>query len=444
MATHARKPAPKRPPDRAIQKDGLFTGTLQGGPARSQRAHALAEELLARGNLFVQKHVWEEAANEYRKAIQMEPGYAEASNNLGLSLYYMKKYKEAVENLQAALHSFPGWYIAEANLGMTLAKLNRNEEAAQHYERSLTVKEQPAVWLSLGDIYAVLGKLEKSLEAYEKAIAGNPRYGMAYHRVGMLQARRNKVDDAETALNKAVEIDPANTEAWGVLGAIAARKGNLTKARNLFAKVEKVEKVPAPAQRGLRRLEVARQGLDKAFAEWQASMPEPAKLALCYYNLGLAQIKAGDQAAAKRSFQQAAEADTLWVEPLAWFGFFSALDGDAAGARKQWESALKLNQEHGLLWEQLGYLAVAMGLQKDGETHFAEAIKLGRRVPNEHIYPDQSARPPAISAQTTTIVTTPEEEGAPAASGGEEEVEDELEEVPDEEAASQKDQKSEE
>jgi tetratricopeptide (TPR) repeat protein len=230
----------------------------------------------------------------------------------------------------------------------------------------------------------------------------------------MLQARRNQIDEAETALEKAVELDADNHEGWAVLGAIAARKGNLSKARGLFAKVEALEKVPAPAQRGLNRMQIFGKGIEKAFAEWKAGMPAPSPLAQCYYNLGLALLKADNQGAARNAFQQAAAADTEWFEPLVWFGFFAALDGDALSARKQWESALKLHSDNGMVWEQLGYLAVAMGLQKDSETNFAEAAKNGRTIPQEHIFPDKSVAKvppqPNLSKQDTTSVPKPKPE----------------------------------
>ncbi|MGD0092885.1 MAG: tetratricopeptide repeat protein [Planctomycetota bacterium] len=387
MALPVRRP-PKMP-ERGIQKDGLFAGTAQSGPARRQRAQVLAEELLDRGCLYIQKQVWEEAAAEFRKAIQMEPEYPEAFSNLGLCLIYLKKYNESIEALREAVRLFPGWYIAEANLGLACALSGRNEDAAKHYERSLTGKDQPAVWLALGDACAALGKLDRAVEAFNKALAGNPRYSLAYQHLGMLYARLGNLDGSATALTKAVEIDPNQTEALALLGAIAARNGQFAKARGFFEKAASSEKVPLAAQRGARRLAVFREGLEKAFGEWKAGMPEPPPLAMCYYNLGLAQLKAGDQAAAKESFRQASVLDPKWVEPLLWFGFFAALDGEAIDARRQWEAVRKLKPDNGLVRELLGYLAVAMNLQQEGEAHFAEAAKLGRTVPRAHIFPDQ-------------------------------------------------------
>jgi superkiller protein 3 len=414
MAKHPHRPL-KSPPEEGIQKEGLFTGTAQSGAARKQRAHALAEELLARGCLFIKKQVWDEAASEFRKALQMEANYPEALNNLGLCLLYLKKNDESIEALKQAVRLFPGWHIAEANLALSLAASGRHGEAAEHYEKSLTIKEQPAVWLSLGDVYVALGKLDQAKEAYEKALAGNPRSSIACQRLGALHARRGKFEECEAELRKAVELDPQNVEAWALLGAVAARKGQFTRARSCFDEAAHAEKLPPAAQRGAHRLEIFRAGLEKALAEWKGSVPEPPPLAVCCYNLGLAQLKAGNRTAAKDAFRQAAELNPGWPELLIWCASFEALDGNALAARKQLEAARELKPDDGRIQELLGYIGVAMGLQKEVEAHFAEAAKLGRTIPREHIFPDQ---PPAPAPAQAAEKAAPTPAAAPAQAEG--------------------------
>jgi tetratricopeptide (TPR) repeat protein len=386
---------PKKPmkTQSEIQKNGIFTGTAQAGPARPKRAHALAEELLARGCVYIQKQVWDEAAREFRKAIKMEPDYAEAYNNLGLCMLYANKAEEALEALQQALDLFPGWAIAEANLGLAFQRCGQMDDAIACYEKSvLKNRKQPSVFLALGDAYAAVGKIDKALDSYDNAIGLAPKYDMAYYRIGMLQARRNNIDEAEVALLKAVELEPDNVEAVAVLGAISARKGNLNMARDYFSQVMELEKVPAPAQRGMNRLQIFRKGLRNAFNEWKAGMPETQPLAVCYYNLGLAHLTANNAGEAKEAFRNASDADPNWALPPIWFGFFAALDGDAMAARKYWDNALKLEPDNAMLREQLGYLAIAMGLQKEADAHFKEALRLGRDIPQEDMQPDAGSR----------------------------------------------------
>jgi tetratricopeptide (TPR) repeat protein len=371
---------------------GVFMGTAQAGTARNKRAHALAEELLARGNMFIQSQVWDEAAREFRKAIKMEPDYAEALNNLGLCLLYAGKPEEAAEALSDALRAFPGWQLAEANLGLAYARMQHHQEAADYYKKALDKKpQQPTVWMAIGDEYAAVGKVNEALEAYKKAIEQSAKYDLAYVRLGMLHARRNKIDEARAALAKAVEIEPDNPDAMAVLGAIAARQGDLNLARSYFEKVKDLEAPPPPAVRGLHRLGVFQSGIVRGFDEWKKQAPESPPLALCFYNLGLAQVVAGNQAGAKDAFGHAAELKPDWAEPLIWFGFFAALDGDALNARKYFDNAAKLQPRHGLLIEELAYVSVAMGLQKEADGLFEKALNMGREIPEDDLRPEAYA-----------------------------------------------------
>ena len=392
MAIKTRRPMMKKAPGE-IQKAGLFTGIAQNGPARKKRAHALAEELVARGCMYLTSQVWDEAAREFRKAIKMEEDYAEAYNNLGLAMLYANKPSEAVEALETALQLFPNWHIAEVNLALALSRVNRLEESCEFYRKALQAKNaQPAVWLALGDALATLNKTDEALEAFNHAVQLNPKYDIAFHRIGMIHARRNNIEEAQASLAKALAIDPQNVDAAAVLGAISARQGDLNAARDYFAQVQDVDPMPIVAKRGMNRLQVFRNGLRLAFDEWKQGMPQPPTLAVCYYNLGLAHLLAGNDPEAKMAFQQAADLQPDWAEPVIWFGFFAALSGDANAARKYWDNGAKLEPENGMLREQLGYLAIAMGLQKEADGHFDAALNLGREIPEEDLKPDASVQ----------------------------------------------------
>jgi hypothetical protein len=92
------------------------------------------------------------------------------------------------------------------------------------------------------------------------------------------------------------------------------------------------------------------------------------------------------------AFQLGADLQPDWAEPIIWFGFFAALTGDATAARKYWDNAVKLEPENGMLREQLGYLAIAMGLQKEADGHFDAALNLGREIPEEDLKPDANVQ----------------------------------------------------
>ncbi len=369
-----------------VHATGTFPGTAQSGPARRARAHVLAEELLARGCEYLQRSVWDEARKEFEKALQMEPDYAEAFNNLGLTLIYQGQIDEAIEALRQANASFPEWPVAMANLGLAYQRAGRNEDAAQWYEKAVAKnKAQPAVWLSLGDTYAAINRLDKAMQCYEMVLTIVPKHAMAFSRVGMLMARRSQLDEAARLLSQSLEIEPDNVDAVAVLGAIACRQGEFRAAREYFGQLAGAPKMPAPAQRGLERLQNCQTGVEKAFTEWKAQMPATRDIAEIYYELGVAHVKDGNNNMAKVAFQHASEARPNWAAPMIWFAFFSALDGDAATATKYWQDVARIDLANVLASEQLGYLAIGMGMPKEAEPHFAAARALGREIPPDAI-----------------------------------------------------------
>jgi len=362
---------------------GAFSGIAQDGPARKTRPLALAEELVTRGCSFIEKGIWDEAEKEFRKALKMAADYPEAYNNLGLALLYDGRPAEACEALQEAVRRFPGWHAAEANLALALQQLDRNEEAVNYFRASLAHKtQQPQVYLSLGDALTALGKLDEALAAYNNALDNLPNYALAHLRRGATYARRGKINEAEQALTRANQLDSSNPEANALLGAIAARRGNLKAAKDWFAHVTS-DPAPVAAERGRKRITLLETSAKKGLEALKAAHPAPRPLAECYFDLALALIKAGNDNEALGMFQRAAQHNPEAAAPQLFIAYFSALQGNASAAKVAFDGALALEPENGAVVEQLGYVALGMGMTKEAEAQFKKAQAMGRTLPAE-------------------------------------------------------------
>ena len=81
----------------------------------------------------LQENGWiEEAAAEYRKAIELDPKYAAAHNNLGLVLYAQGKREEATAEYRKAIELDPKFALARKNLGSLLLNQGKFAEAKEH------------------------------------------------------------------------------------------------------------------------------------------------------------------------------------------------------------------------------------------------------------------------------------------------------------------------
>ena len=360
---------------------GAFSGMGQDGPARKSRPLALAEELVTRGCSFIEKGVWDEAEREFRKALKMAPDYPEAYSNLGLALLYDGRPAEAHEALQMALKQFPNWHCAEANLGLACQQLDQHDEAVNYFRQSLNHKlQQPQVSLSLGDSLNALGRPDEAIASYQKALDQVPNYALAHSRIGTIHARRGRMTEAETALSRAIQLDPLNVEACALMGAIAARRGNFRQAKEWFSK-SSIDPIPTATQRGTQRIAIFETAARKGFDNWKAAQPAVKPLAKCYYDLGLALIAEGNESEAQGMFQRTTQLDPQWAEPQLFLAFVAALEGNAALAKGAFENVANLEPRNGVVPEQLGYLALGMGMVKEADAQFKKAQALGRDVP---------------------------------------------------------------
>jgi tetratricopeptide (TPR) repeat protein len=92
----------------------------------------LALDLFRRGML-------EEAAEEYRQALAVNPNYADLHNQLGVTLYAAGRDEEAITEFVAALAINPRYIEARLNHGLALQRLGRKSDARTAFEEVLKI-----------------------------------------------------------------------------------------------------------------------------------------------------------------------------------------------------------------------------------------------------------------------------------------------------------------
>jgi len=108
----------------------------------------LALDLFRRG-------MHDEAANEYRQALAIKPGYADLRNQLGVTLYAGGRDEEAVAEFAQAVSINPKYIEAHLNHGLALARLGRTEEARAAYDAALAL--DPANTVAQENLAALRG-----------------------------------------------------------------------------------------------------------------------------------------------------------------------------------------------------------------------------------------------------------------------------------------------
>jgi len=199
---------------------------------------------------YLDKKDYENAALEFRKAIEIRPSNLASLSNLGLALTNLGKNEEAIQYCLAALKLKPGHPNTLVNLGAALINAGRPAEAAPYLTAVLDSDSQipPDTRLNahynLGVAFDKLGKFEQGIVEFTEVLRLDPKFPDACRRLarahvnrGIVLATANRLDEAIDHLRKALTLKPDLFNARFNLANALLLQGNFPKAAALFAEV---------------------------------------------------------------------------------------------------------------------------------------------------------------------------------------------------------------
>jgi tetratricopeptide (TPR) repeat protein len=204
--------------------------------------HAVAvtkNNYLAYNNLgfFLENHgKTDEALDDYRKSVEINPFYEDARNNLGHLLRAAGKYDEALIHLQEALRIKPGLVEAHNNLGNLLGDLGRRDEAIAQYELALQYDSNNAdAHNNLGVSRAMQGRLDEAEKLLKQAVRLNPADVGAHGNLGNVLALEHKPDEALGEYELALKLNPGDAQTHYNLGNVLLEKSKWSEAADQYA-----------------------------------------------------------------------------------------------------------------------------------------------------------------------------------------------------------------
>ena len=198
----------------------LYTVTLDRNPECVLAHNNLGMLLARRGNSSA-------AILHFRQALESNPNYAEAEDNLGGELAKLAGHElEAVAHFEAAVRLRPDFLLAHINLANELALIRgRWEEAERHFLRALELK--PNYAKTHNDFAIALaqqpGRHAESLAHYEAALRIDLHYaGARANYAYELSRDPGRVQEALDHYAAALASDPAQAEAQNNLANLLA------------------------------------------------------------------------------------------------------------------------------------------------------------------------------------------------------------------------------
>ncbi|MEO5356019.1 MAG: tetratricopeptide repeat protein [Nitrospirae bacterium YQR-1] len=140
------------------------------------------------GNIYLRNGDVAGAFKEFSEALRLKPDYAEARNNLG-NAYIAKKDMDAARvEYENALKIKPDYVEALTNLGSVHLKQGKPDEALKYYEKALKINpDSVETHSNLGACYIYKGVMDKAYEHYKKALELDPEHSKARDYVELLK-----------------------------------------------------------------------------------------------------------------------------------------------------------------------------------------------------------------------------------------------------------------
>ena len=152
-------------------------------------------QILNRGWQLQQAGQLNEAEQHYRSVLAASPKHADALVYLGIVLFDRREFEQSVAAYREAIQIQPTYPIAWNNLGNSLRMLGRVDEAEECFEQSLRQKpDYLSALKNRGTLWVWSGEIERGLGWYEKGLEFDPDNAELHRNLGVIQLLRGNYE----------------------------------------------------------------------------------------------------------------------------------------------------------------------------------------------------------------------------------------------------------
>ena len=219
-----------------------------------------AEALYGIGSVYLNQNKNAAAREMFERCVQLQPTYPDtlpdAWNNLGVIATRENHVDEAVEDFRKALSINPRHLLSLDNLGNAYRLQKRWDDARTVLERAVEVApEDPEANYSLGMVFAQDNNTDNAYEYLQRALKARPAYPEALNNLGVLYLVTNHRDQAVASFEQCIQTAPAFDQAYLNLARVYAIEGAKDKARALLLELLKQHPDHPQARQMLQQLQ---------------------------------------------------------------------------------------------------------------------------------------------------------------------------------------------
>lgn len=237
-----------------------------------------------------------EAIAMLRSVVAEDPNVIDAWFMLGNEYFKQSRWNEAIEQFRRALALKPDYDLAIINMANAYRRLGQDDAALAGYEHYVTIDPKNAyVHYQIGEIHMDQRDLVRAEAAFAQALSIDPKLASARVATGVLAYERGQLPQAEQLLREALTLKPDVRLAHYNLALLAEARGDDAAAEASYRTELTNHPTAFKASFNLGRLK-ARQGqVREAAALYQQSIDTNPEFAEGYFYLAKAKLDAGQE-----------------------------------------------------------------------------------------------------------------------------------------------------
>ncbi len=329
------------------------------------------------GNLFHLTHRPSEAEASYRRALELQPDYANAHFNLGILHVEAKRLPEAEASFRRALKLQPDYVDAHFNLGNLFLEAKRLPEAEACYRRALELQPDHASTLfNLGILLAETNRPAEAEVSYRRVLELQPDNASAHFNLGNLLLVGKRLPEAEASYSRALELKPDYADAYNNLGSLFQQTDRLPEAEASYRRAMELQPDYADAHNNLGNLHQNNERLPEAEAFYRSAIRIKPDYASAHFNLGNLLLKADRLSEAEASYLHAVELQPDYADAHNNLGSILHQSKRYPEAEEAYRCALEVKPDYAEAYNNLGNLFMQTYRLPEAEDYYRRALEL--------------------------------------------------------------------
>ena len=160
-----------------------------------------------RGIVFMNENKYNQALDDFNKAIELDPNKVKAYNNRGIIFYNQNKYNQALDDYNKALELDSNQVEIYINRGFLFNNEKKYDQALNDFNKAIQLDPNKVeAYINRGIVFINEKKYDQALNDYNKAIELDANNAQAYYNKGNVYFNEKKYDEAIINYSKAIGL----------------------------------------------------------------------------------------------------------------------------------------------------------------------------------------------------------------------------------------------